>query len=380
MRRAPEKSSRGFSLMELLIALSIGMVVIAAAVQLFSKGVTASWTVTQRAQMQQDARAAQDMLTKDISMAGSGIQGGVALASGTGTNPRYGCDQASCYVSGATPAGIAFPNNYLYPIIPGAGMGPTLNAAAGATDILTVTYADTSFLLNCYTVTFNNPPNITSVNFTLPNPLPPNCTPPQVPQNPQPVTSASVGLQVGDLVLFTGSVGGNTLQAVAEVTNTAGGASPYTVTFADPDRLGLNQMAATAGTLKQMNGGVNVQAFRIWVITYYIWVAPDPSGAGGPGTPRLMRQVNGLPPVPVADNISNLRLSYDTFDDNGNLLTRSRDAGLTQVPPVSPNSIRKVTIENLTFRSPLPGVQGYQSLDLHTSVSARNMSFKDRYN
>ena len=377
MGKTLQKSSPGFTLVEMLIAMTVGLIIIAAAVQLFSKGVTASWTVSQRAQMQQDARAAEDMLIKDISMAGSGIQGGVVLASGTGKNPRYGCDQVNCYVGGGgAPAGIAFPNNYLYPIIPGPGMGPILNAAAGATDIITVTYADSTFLLNCYTVSFNNP-NGTSVNFTLPNPLPPNCTPPQVPQNPQPVTSQAVGLQVGDLVLFTGAVGGNTQMAVGEVTTTAGGASPYTVGFADPDRLLVNQTVAPSGDLKSLNGGVNIQATRIWVITYYIWVAPNPSGAGA-GTPRLMRQVNGLPPVPVADNISDLRFSYDTFDDNGNLLTRSKDAGLST--GVNPNSIRKVTIEALTFRSPLPGTQGYQSLNLHTSVSARNMSFKDRYN
>jgi len=35
---------------------------------------------------------------------------------------------------------------------------------------------------------------------------------------------------------------------------------------------------------------------------------------------------------------------------------------------------------HLTLRSQLPGVKGgYQSMDLQTSISARNMSFIDRY-
>ena len=44
-----------------------------AAVQIYIQGVGATWTVTQRAEMQQDFRAASNMLTKDLSLAGAGL-------------------------------------------------------------------------------------------------------------------------------------------------------------------------------------------------------------------------------------------------------------------------------------------------------------------
>lgn len=369
MRARSLQSIAGFSLLEMLVAMGIGLVLVASAVQLYTKATDATFTVSQRAEMQQDMRAAEDMMVKDISLAGAGLQpGGVALASGTGTNPKYGCDQVKCYIGGGTtPAGIAFPGNYLYWIIPGPAQGVTLNNPPGPTDIITVVYADTAFQLNQYQVSFNNA-NGTSVNFTMPNPAPNPA--------PQAVSDPAVGLKTGDLVLFTNTVGGNTAMAVGEVTgNVAGASSPYTALFANSDALQLNQVAATAGDLKQISGGANTTALRIYVITYYIDVLPNPSGVG-PGTPRLMRQVNGQSPVPVAENIADLRITYDTYDNNGNLLVDQRDAGAAV--GVLPNMIRKVNIKHLTARSALRG-KGYQSMDIQTSVSARNMSFKDRY-
>jgi hypothetical protein len=45
----------------------------------------------------------------------------------------------------------------------------------------------------------------------------------------------------------------------------------------------------------------------------------------------------------------------------------------------SPNQIRKVNIVSMTARSGTKGVQGFQAVDLATSVSVRDMSFRDRY-
>jgi hypothetical protein len=37
--------------------------------------------------------------------------------------------------------------------------------------------------------------------------------------------------------------------------------------------------------------------------------------------------------------------------------------------------VQKVNIENLTIRSPLQGTKGFQSLNLNTSISLRNLSW-----
>ncbi|HLK31735.1 MAG TPA: prepilin-type N-terminal cleavage/methylation domain-containing protein [Terriglobales bacterium] len=373
MAEVSKTRERGFTLIEMMIALALGVLVVGAAVDLFSRGMNASWLVSQRAEMQQDVRAASNFMRQDISMAGAGLPvGGVALPAGSGT-PIYGCDQNKCYIGNtASPAGIAFPNNFIYGVIPGYQLGTTINAAKGPTDIITVAYVDYSLLSNCYNVTFNNS-NGTQATFSLPGTPLPGCSAP-----PPPVLSNSAnGLTAGDLLLFTSNVGGNTAYAVGEVTqNVTGSAAPYTVNLVSPDALGINQPGATSGDTKQIVAGTGTTAVRLLLISYYINVLPDPLGAGA-GVPRLMRQVSGHTPVPLAENIADMHFTYDTYDTSGNLLNNTGDGGLSV--GVSPGLIRNVNITHLTIRGQLRGTTGYQGFDLQTAVSTRNMAFQNRY-
>jgi prepilin-type N-terminal cleavage/methylation domain-containing protein len=374
-------SVRGFTLIEMMVSLAVGLILVGSAVQLFSRGMNATWLISQRAELQQNARASSNILDKDISLAGAGLPtGGLALASGTGTIPIYGCDYtAVCHLGPTNSGSINFPNqvvsgntiNYLYGVIPGWKKGVTVNAAAGPSDVITVVYADTSFLLSDYTVKFNDV-NGNSVTFTLPSPAP----------NPldQAVNNTGVGLQPGDLVLFSSNTG--TSYAITEVTTAlAAGAGPsYTVAFANGDALHMNQNAATSSDLKQIATAsgigataVGVTATRIWAITYYL------DNTTTPGTPTLMRLVNARKPVPVAENVADLRFTYDTYDSNGVLLNATGDGGMSATPAISPNNIRTINLAHLTIRSQLQGKVGYQSMDIQTSVSARNLSFSDRY-
>jgi hypothetical protein len=226
-------------------------------------------------------------------------------------------------------------------------------------------YADTTFPLNVYNVTLNGA-SATDVTFALPVPAP-------VPV-PTAVNDPSVGLTIGDLVLFQNTQG----LAVGELTqNVKANGATYDAKFDDKDVLLFNQIAATGGDMKQLAGGAQTTATRIFVISYFLNVLPDPSGAG-PGTPRLMRQVNGQTPAPVAENIVDLRFVYDAYDANGNLVAALPDGGLSLAPPISPNLIQKVGL-HMIARSSTRGTKGYQNLDLQTEVSVRNMSFKDRY-
>jgi prepilin-type N-terminal cleavage/methylation domain-containing protein len=374
-------SARGFTLIEMMISLAVGLIVVASAVQIFSRGVNATWLISQRAELQQNARASSNILNKDLSLAGAGLPtGGVALASGTGARPLYGCDYTgACYLGPANATSIVFPNqvvgantiNYMYGVIPGWKKGITVNAAAGASDVITVVYADTSFLLNDYTVKFNDL-NGNSVTFTLPTPAP----------NPldQAVNNTGVGLQQGDLVLFNSTAGSATAVAAVTAPLAAGAGPSYTVAFANADASLLNQNAATSNDLKQIatasgiaGTAVGVTATRIWSITYYL------DNTTNPGTPTLMRLVNARKPVPVAENVADLRFTYDTYDTNGVLLNATGDGGMSATPAISPNQIRTINLAHLTIRSQLPGKTGYQSMDMQTSVSARNLSFSDRY-
>src|SRR5277367_109577 len=84
----------GFTLVEIMVALGVGMIVIASALQLFSNAANASFTVTQRAEMQQNARAAINNIQYDLRTTGTSMpQGGIALPTGgtLGTS-LFGCD------------------------------------------------------------------------------------------------------------------------------------------------------------------------------------------------------------------------------------------------------------------------------------------------
>src|SRR5258708_29036007 len=91
MSDCSSKRARGFSLLEMAIAMALGTIVLGAAVQLYSQGVAATWTVTQRAELQQDFRAASNMLTRDLSLAGAGLKNGGPLPLPARTTPVYGC-------------------------------------------------------------------------------------------------------------------------------------------------------------------------------------------------------------------------------------------------------------------------------------------------
>ena len=75
----------GFSLVELLVSIAVGVLVFAALSSLFKSALDSTMLVIQRAETQQNMRAAIDLMVKDISMAGAGIpSGGIQLPNGGG--------------------------------------------------------------------------------------------------------------------------------------------------------------------------------------------------------------------------------------------------------------------------------------------------------
>jgi prepilin-type N-terminal cleavage/methylation domain-containing protein len=375
------KRESGFSLLEMIIAMALGTLVLGAAVQIYIQGVQATWTTTQRAELQQDFRAASNMLTTDLSLAGAGLNPGAAIALPSATSPVYGCAQTTspypCYINGTS---VAYPAQggtaYLYGLMTGYNDGPTLLAAQGPTDVTTVVYTDNNFYLDCYTATVTS---ATQVTFALPGATSVNCTSPTGNAGAQSVSDSAVGLVAGDLVLFTfGST-----NVVAEVTTAASGG---VATFAAGDALNMNQAAAVSNSLaSEYNSHVPVTGYatRIQVISYYVDNSPTPS--------RLMRQVSGHTPVPVAENVVYLKFTYDLFNDTTDLpaVACSNPGAATDgcsgaSTGLLPNQITKINIQNMAMDSTLLGSQfgpgnGFQRMDLQTSVCARNLTYVNNY-
>ncbi len=362
-KRQKQKAALGFTLVELMVSMAVGLIVLAAMTGLFKMGMTSTLLVTQRAETQQNMRAAIDLMVKDISMAGAGLPtGGIQLPTGTGNNglSKFGCDQTgTCHVVNDTyPAG-----NYMYGIVPGYLNGVEGGAAVPAApapavnDSVTVIYADYNFPLWEYNVYFAS--STSGANVTLS----PNSTYSPAP----PAINSAGGINVGDLIMISG--GG--LTAVGEVT----GLSATTMAFANLDPLNINQDGAASGNLKAiaaLEGTTTaVTAYRLFAVTYYLSV---PTAVGQ--TPRLMRQVNGLTPQPVADDIINLQFAYDVYNSTTNALdsNQANPLGVSE----SPNLIQKTNLV-VMGQSILNNGNKSQNMYLATDVSASNMSFHQRY-
>ncbi|HLV85680.1 MAG TPA: prepilin-type N-terminal cleavage/methylation domain-containing protein [Candidatus Sulfotelmatobacter sp.] len=375
MKMQRQNSRLGFTLLELMVSMALGLIVMAAMASLFKTGLNSAMIVTQRAETQQNMRAAIDLMVKDISLAGAGLPtGGIQLPTGTGsTASKYACDQAgTCHVPVYTyPTG-----NFMYGIIPGYQNGVEANAAIAAapaprfSDSITVVYTDYNFPIWEYWACFPTGANGGSLNVyanTAYSPAPP-------------AINSAGGIQAGDLIMVSG--GG--LTAVGEVTTTP---TSTGMTFANLDALNMNQSGATSGNLKAIQSAVgsctaatptagtnSVGLYRLYAVTYYINVPAGATTVPPTQTPRLMRQVNGLTPVPVADDIINLQFAFDS--DNAGALDANQPNPLGVGE--SPNNFQKVNII-VMGQSIIQNSRSSQNMYLATSVSARNMTFRNRY-
>lgn len=374
------KSQRGFTLLELLVASSIGLIVILCMTSLFKTGMDATFTVTQRAETQQNMRAAIQLMSKDISLAGAGLpSSGLQLVTG-GTLSKYGCNQTgTCYIPGGTyPKSGAGVNNYMYGIIPGFNAGVQNNAVIPAApgqinSSITSIYCDYNFSLSNFKFTF---PSATTAGVAVINPV-------IQPNN----ILAPGGLNVGDLLLFTVSTPGNgtsssgtsLVQNAAVAAEITGIPSNTQINFSGGDALNFNQTGGgTANNLATVAAaaalaGAQTSVCRLNAVSYFLQV---PAAGGTVQTPRLMRQVNGLDAVPVADNIINLQFTYDVIDSTTGKVTANQQDPIGAAQ--SPNLIQKVNIF-VMGSSLTSGGKKSQSMYLATSVSTRDMSFCNSY-
>ena len=199
------------------------------------------------------------------------------------------------------------------------------------------------------------------------------------------VTDPAYGPKVGDLMLLR-NVNGT---AVGVVTAPPGGS---TIQFSAGDPLQMN-----GGIAGLANPGSNPATYpattvnRLLMISYYIQPLnaqgnPLPFNAAGATDFRLMRQVNALPPVPVAEHVVSLKFSYDLSDPNTAIETSNVfDAKIPNPgggnPPTIPayNEIRNVYV-SVVSRSARANPDGsFYYSTLFTNVSPRNLSFHDRY-
>jgi hypothetical protein len=266
----------------------------------------------------------------------------------------------------------------MYGIIPGFSNGVQNNTVIAAApgqinSAITAISCDYNFPLSNFAFTF--PTNASSAVAVINAGVQPNN-----------ILSPG-GLNVGDLLLFTVSTPGNgktatgtsLVQTAAVVAEVTGIPSNTLINFAAGDALNFNQVGGgitnNLATVAAAAAGVGAQTSvcRLNAVSYFLQV---PVAGGTVQTPRLMRQVNGLNAVPVADNIINLQFTYDVINSvTGTVVANVQD-------PIgagdSPGLIQKVNIW-IMGSSLLTDGKKSQNMYLATSVSLRDMSFCNSY-
>ena len=378
------KLQRGFTLIELMVSMSIVVSVVAIATDALMQAEHVTTMVAYEANTQENLRAGMHFMVRDLMQAGEGIpQGGISIP--------YTVASAVNRPGTAT----TFPTGYiaLPAITPGSQVGSlatSINPATNgtltgiSTDIINIIYADNVLVdtagnyLYSYPV-FQAAPSVPVCAGTI-SPtgasvsLAPACF--TMPGVTNPITT-------GNLIMFHNQNG----TALEYVTGVAG----QTIAFGAGDPAGLNQTGLANGTVASLATTPGVfpptTITRVWMVTYYINVASATD-------PQLIRQVNypnypagapANPPQAIADDIENLGFSYDITSSTDAAGTYTDGPGNAAQPilPDTPAQIRAVNVF-LAGRSeyaykPQTTPEFLRS-NLSTQVSIRSLSFTNQFN
>jgi type IV pilus assembly protein PilW len=329
------RGESGFSLPELLVAMTITVVVTGGALTVFTDATRAAEGVRLRLAVNDNVRIGLDLMTRDFIQVGQGLPNTkvVSIPSGTGATAvnRPGPPGAALTFDAAA---TEFPA-----ITPGDGLGPEINGLD--TDLVNALYVDSQF----ETLNVTLPADGTSMTVVG-----------------TPISGVADPIVEGDLILFVnGSL--TAIQAVTRLNEPA----DQTVFFDAGDPMNLNQRNANAGSVMPLiAAGGPITASRLRMVSYYI----DTTFADG--LPRLVRRVNMNAGRVVALGIDNLQFTYDLVDGATNPTNQAATA--------TPNQIRKVNIGVVArSRQRFRETQDFVRTGLSTQVSLRSLALVDRY-
>lgn len=340
----------GFTLIEFMLASVITMAMLAATFTLMNNVFVANARISQVLITQQNVRVALNTITRDITMAGTGMpDGGTPIPNG-GT--------AVALTRNGAGGTLPTPDDVINLLIPGDGSGPVV-AKLSSTAVAVGTTSTTDVL----TITMIDQTSPTWVTTSI------TSTGTVIDFSPE-VRSGAGQLYVNDLLLFN-NANGSAFGCVTKVSTSASQAE-----FMDGDVLNINQPAAAVnGTIKAslMNPGSSPATFpqatavRATIITYYI-------NNSNSSHPKLMRAVNGGTPQVMVEDIENLQFSYDLYNFENSTETSN------QATTANPNQIRSVRVA-ISARSSerLQRTNDYYHFGLVSKVNVRNATFRNRY-
>ena len=249
------RNSAGFTLIELMISMSVTLVLLYAAVSMFRNASQSNQVVTQASDMTDNLRAGLNLIQQDLQQAGTGIPtGGIPIpytSNGSTTSP-----------CGLTPEpkrptltgnALFTPCNATLPAVePGNALGPMVTApdstTARPTDEITMLYADNTLGMDAKPINQPanpGPPAQPACNGTLTISGTTLIVLFDTSANCAPLAQPGVKLNAGDLVMFSNTKG-STIMYVTSATAT-------TATFGPGDPFNLNARSTdTGGTIWQL--------------------------------------------------------------------------------------------------------------------------------
>jgi prepilin-type N-terminal cleavage/methylation domain-containing protein len=390
MKIQPKKKIAGFTLIELMIAMSVTLILLYAAVIAFHDASQSNQVVSQGSDMSENLRAGLNMIQLDLQQAGTGIPtGGISIpfTAPCGTTPRI--NRPMLNGTSTFPYPGATCESSIPAVEPGNGMGPFITAPDATTgtaanpnsitDEITMLYADNTIGLDGVPINqpaSTGPPAVAGcpngklqfAGTTVTATFDINCV------NISSTTTANlITINTGDLIMFSNPKG----NALLRVTSVSGQA----VTFGPNDLFALNGRTESGGTIQYLQTSSNcggaascfpaTLATRIWMITYYL------DNTTSPPYTRLIRQVIMNSPTPVGETLENLQFTYNYVDgvtnpsNQASVPTGNSEANIRSVDVyLGARSSQSVQQANKTI---------YARSNLMTQVSLRSLAYVNRY-
>jgi prepilin-type N-terminal cleavage/methylation domain-containing protein len=374
------KRQSGFTLVEVLIAITVMMIILAVTLTMLTDAIHTVEGVSLLADTQQNLRAGMNYIVRDLVEAGVGLpQGGITIPNSGGVSAvtRPGPYTAPATSFGNFPAGWTV----LPAISPGFQLGVTTDTSGVNTDLINILYADNTLIdlnlhwLNefpvntpgggagCAGVTKTPNGSIVTAGTTTTVTFDASCIN---------INTGNTALTAGDLILLQAAAGPMALLTVSTANLAAN-----SIVFSTADAYALNNSGKTSGTIKQIQVPVGsgtyttTTASRIWMITYFI----DKSISS---RPQLMRQVNLRAAQTVGDATENMQFIYDILNAGSappSVTTDVTSPTLAQIP-----YIRDVYISLFArSESPYSVSKKYFRNNLQTAVSIRSLNFFNEF-
>jgi prepilin-type N-terminal cleavage/methylation domain-containing protein len=372
------KREAGFTLIEVLVAITLMLIVLAATLGTLTDAIHATEAVTLMADTQENLRAGMNYIVRDLVQAGEGLpQTGITIPNTGGASPTSAVNRPG-------PSGIGtFPTAWsvLPDISPGYQLGPTTTTSGNATDLLSVIYADNTLIdssqhwLNEYPI--NTPGGGSGCSGATPTPngtivTSGATTTITFDSSCVNINTGNTALAVGDLLLLQNG-SGMALVSISTVTL----ASNRLTIASSPDPFKLNSSGKSAGTIAQIQSPASsgtysaTTATRVRMVTYYI----DNTNSQ---RPSLMRQVNMNTAQEVGEIIENMQFYYDYLNAGSSPPTVTTDS----TNPSSGNLpyVRDIYVSLFARSENQYSVsKQYFRNNLQTAVSIRSLNFFNEF-